>query len=90
MLWTIVSSDAKRNPPAGSEPAMAIKKGGLDELLAGADGKDVFGKNGFHRFFSICLRVRIRDDGTVRNKAMHIDLGVRPDGTKVVPGLWIE
>ena len=42
-----------------------------------------------HRFFD-CLRVRIRDDGTVRNKAMYIDLGVRPDGTKAVPGLWIE
>jgi hypothetical protein len=28
------------------EPAMAIKKDVLDELLAGADGKDVFGKNG--------------------------------------------
>lgn len=32
----------------------------------------------------------MRDEGTVRNKAVHVALGVRPDGTKEVLGLWIE
>ena len=32
----------------------------------------------------------LRDEGTVRNKAVHVALGVRPDGTKEVLGLWIE
>ncbi len=36
------------------------------------------------------LRVKVRDEGTVRNKAMHIALGVRPDGAKGALGLWIE
>jgi putative transposase len=40
--------------------------------------------------FFDALRVKIRDEGAVRNKAVHIALGVRPDGTKDVLGLWIE
>lgn len=36
------------------------------------------------------LRVKIRDEGTVRNKAVHVALGVRGDGTKEILGLWIE
>ena len=40
--------------------------------------------------FFDALRVRIRDEGTVRNKAVYLALGIRPDGTKEVLGLWIE
>ena len=40
--------------------------------------------------FLDALRVKIRDEGMVRNKAVHIALGVRGDGTKEVLGLWIE
>lgn len=40
--------------------------------------------------FFDALRVKIRDEGTVRNKAIHIALGVRHDGKKEVLGLWIE
>ncbi len=40
--------------------------------------------------FLDALRVKVRDEGTVRNKAVHVALGVRPDGTKEVLGLWIE
>ncbi len=36
------------------------------------------------------LRVRIRDEGTVRNKAVYRALGVAADGTREVLGLWIE
>jgi putative transposase len=36
------------------------------------------------------LRVKIRDEGLVRNKAVHIALGVRADGTKEILGLWLE
>ena len=32
----------------------------------------------------------MRDEGTVRNKAVYVALGVRPDGTKEILGLWIE
>lgn len=34
--------------------------------------------------------MKIRDEGLVRNKAVHIALGVRGDGTKEVLGLWLE
>ena len=40
--------------------------------------------------FFDALRVKIRDEGTVRNKAVHIALGVRADGTKEILGLWLE
>ena len=40
--------------------------------------------------FFDAIRVKIRDEGLVRNKAIHIALGVMADGTKVVLGLWIE
>src|SRR5918998_858685 len=36
------------------------------------------------------LRVKIRDEGLVRNKAVHIALGVRADGGKEILGLWLE
>src|SRR5918998_738511 len=40
--------------------------------------------------FVDALRVKVRDEGTVRNKAVYVALGVRTDGTKEVLGLWIE
>jgi putative transposase len=40
--------------------------------------------------FFDALRVKIRDEGLVRNKAIHIALGVRADGTKEILGLWLE
>ena len=40
--------------------------------------------------FFDAIRVKIRDEGMVRNKAIHIALGVMADGTKVVLGLWLE
>ena len=40
--------------------------------------------------FFDCLRVKIRDEGTVRNKAVYLALGVLPDGSRDVLGLWIE
>lgn len=40
--------------------------------------------------FFDALRVKIRDEGHVRNKAVHVALGVRGDGSKEILGLWIE
>src|SRR5215216_6007591 len=40
--------------------------------------------------FLDALRVKVRDEGLVRNKAVHIALGVRADGAKEVLGLWLE
>jgi putative transposase len=40
--------------------------------------------------FFDAIRVKIRDEGLVRNKAIHIALGVMANGTKVVLGMWIE
>ena len=39
--------------------------------------------------FFDALRVKIRDEGLVRNKAVHIALGVRAHGTKEILGLWL-
>jgi putative transposase len=40
--------------------------------------------------FFDALRVKIRDEGVVRNKAIYLALGVLPDGMREVLGLWIE
>jgi putative transposase len=40
--------------------------------------------------FFDALRVKIRDEGLVRNKAIYLALGVLPDGTRDILGLWIE
>lgn len=40
--------------------------------------------------FFDAIRVKIRDEGTVRNKAVYVALGVRACGTKEILGLWIE
>jgi putative transposase len=37
-----------------------------------------------------CLRVKIRDEGVVRNKAVYVALGVERAGHKDVLGLWVE
>ncbi len=40
--------------------------------------------------FFDALRVKIRDEGLVRNKAVYLAIGMRPSGHKEVLGLWIE
>lgn len=40
--------------------------------------------------FFDALRVKIREDAVVRNKAVYLALGIRPDGSREVLGLWIE
>jgi len=40
--------------------------------------------------FFDAIRVKIRDRCFVRNKAVYIALGIQPDGTREVLGLWIE
>lgn len=40
--------------------------------------------------FFDALRVKMRDEGTVRNKAVYLALGVLRDGTREILGLWIE
>jgi transposase-like protein len=40
--------------------------------------------------FFDALRVKIREDAVVRNKAIYLALGILPDGHREVLGLWIE
>jgi transposase-like protein len=40
--------------------------------------------------FFDALRVKIREDAVVRNKAIFLALGILPDGTRDILGLWIE
>ena len=40
--------------------------------------------------FFDALRVKIRDEGCVKNKAVYLALGIQRDGTKDVLGLWIQ
>ena len=40
--------------------------------------------------FFDALRVKIRSDGLVRNKAVYLALAILPDGTRDILGLWIE
>ena len=40
--------------------------------------------------FFDALRVKIRDEGTVRNKAVYLALGMTAEGLKEVLGIWVE
>ena len=40
--------------------------------------------------FFYAIRVKTREDNVVRNKAVYLALGVQPDGTRDILGLWIE
>jgi transposase-like protein len=40
--------------------------------------------------FFDCPRVKIRDQGVGKNKAVYLALGILPDGARDVLGLWIE
>ena len=40
--------------------------------------------------FFDAIRVKIRDEGFVRNKGVYIALGILPDGTKEILAIWIE
>lgn len=40
--------------------------------------------------FFDALRVKIREDAVVGNKAIYLALGILPDGTREILGLWIE
>lgn len=40
--------------------------------------------------FFDALRLKIRDEGLVKNKAVYLAIGMRPSGHKQVLGLWIE
>ena len=40
--------------------------------------------------FFDALRVKIREDAVVRSKAVYLALGVLPDGTRDILGIWIE
>ena len=40
--------------------------------------------------FFDALRVKIRDEGAVRNKAIYLAIGIRCSGHKEILGLWIE
>jgi transposase-like protein len=40
--------------------------------------------------FFDALRVKVREDNVVRNKAVYLALGIRRDGAREILGLWIE
>jgi putative transposase len=40
--------------------------------------------------FFDCLPVKIRDQGTVKNKAVYLAIGIRCSGYQEVLGIWIE
>ena len=40
--------------------------------------------------FLDALVIKVRSDKVVQNKAVYVAIGVRPDGTKEILGLWIE
>ena len=44
----------------------------------------------FPLVFFDAIRVKIRDESFVRNKAVYIALGILADGTKEILGIWIE
>ncbi len=40
--------------------------------------------------FFDALRVKMRDEAVVQNKAVYLALAILPDGSRDIPGIWIE
>ena len=40
--------------------------------------------------FFDALRMKVRDEGLVKNNAVYLAIGMRPSGHKQVLGLWLE
>jgi len=70
---------------AGGAASAAFEQGGLLDSL-----KKALTERALNAEMDHAIRVKIRDEGMVRNKAIHIALGVRADGAKEVLGLWLE
>ena len=90
---------------AGREPQELFAKGGLiddlkkalsERMLTDAVLEAVTEWQGrpldacYPLVFFDAIRVKIRDEGFVRNKAVYIALGILPDGTEEILGIWIE
>src|SRR5438128_1372584 len=85
---------------SGRDPKEVFSKDGLFDELKKALAERVLKAVGewqnrplepmYPIVFFDALRVKIREEGLVRNKAVYIALGVQPDGTKDILGLWIE
>jgi putative transposase len=69
------------------ELVSAVTEAVLDEVMA-------WQKRPLEPVYAIvyfdALRVKIRDEGLVRNKAVYLAIGITCAGTKEVLGLWIE
>ena len=80
--WTKENEDARRLatiPGVGATIASA--------LIAAVGKAETFERG---RDLAAWLRIKIRDEGLVRNKAVYVALGVRADGTKEILGLRLE
>jgi len=61
------------------------------EVMAGAAGWQARPLDAMYPIvYFDALRLKIRDEGTVRNKAVYLALGIDATGRKDVLGLWIE
>jgi len=68
-----------------SSPFYSETRPSLDRARAGRPLEPVY-----PLVFFDALRVKVRDERLVRNKAVHIALGVHADGAKEILGLWLE
>jgi hypothetical protein len=72
-----------------SRDFLQAAQGELTESEHGLDDAE-HGFDGLLALVFDALRVKIREDAVVRNKAIYLALGVLPDGTRDIFGLWIE
>jgi transposase-like protein len=70
--------------------AMAIFEERVKKSRAQTQNEGASRRNGYPIVVFDALRVKIRDGGSVQNKAVPLALGIRADGLKEVLGLWIE
>jgi putative transposase len=75
----------------GTAVSPAFSSSGTDEVL---DEITAWQQRPLDRMspvlFFDALGVKIHDDGNVQNTAVYVALGVHPEGTRAVLGLWIE
>jgi hypothetical protein len=87
--FTRISGWAIAHPGSTSCPNPSrVRSNGVNSKVAAWQARPL--EATYPLVFFDALRVKFRDEGLVRYKAVHIALGVRADGAKEILGLWLE
>jgi hypothetical protein len=84
----VIAQVVRRSNPCGTSVINPHDKSGYSDIGITRQSRALEGM--YPVVFFDCLWVKIREEAVVRNKAVHLALGVLSDGSRDILGLWIE